>query len=280
MNRRRNERVGPAGARQSPSVVAAGRSRRLTGAGWRRRPESGAVLDAAGEYLAGIRLRKQFVPTKWISGQIVNSFRSSCSSFMHGSQIVEVHSEDKEVVIALGSNVRDRIHNFNKALQLMKKSGIGITRHGCLYETEPAYVTDQPLFLNSAVRGVTKLGPRDLLGVLKRIEKEMGRTEGIRFGPRLIDLDILFYGKYTVNTDDLTIPHERIWERPFVMAPLIDLLGSSFESDDDDTVASWHSLALHLGIPLSSVWHCLQGPHGTDSRMHDPPAGIIYLMRL
>ncbi|GAB2295911.1 hypothetical protein Dimus_030059 [Dionaea muscipula] len=196
---------------------------------------------------------------------------------MHGSQnitTVEVHSEDKEVVIALGSNVGDRIHNFNKALQLMKKLGISITRHGCLYETEPAYVTDQPLFLNSAVRGVTKLGPRDLLGVLKRIEKEMGRTEGIRFGPRLIDLDILFYGKYTVNTDDLTIPHERIWERPFVMAPLIDLLGSSFESDDDDTVASWHSLSKFSG-GLYEAWEKLGGESlfGNDKMRRVIPIG-------
>ncbi|GAB2295916.1 hypothetical protein Dimus_030064 [Dionaea muscipula] len=222
-------------------------------------------------------LKKQFVPTKWISGQIVNSFRSSCSSFMHGSPnitTVEVHSEDKEVVIALGSNVGDKIHNFNKALQLMKKSSIGITRHGCLYETDPAYVTDQPLFLNSAVRGVTKLGPRDLLGVLKRIEKEMGRTEGIRFGPRLIDLDILFYGKYTVNIDDLTIPHECIWERPFVMAPLIDLLGSSFKSDDDDTVASWHSLSKFSG-GLYEAWEKLGGESlfGNDKMRRVIPIG-------
>ncbi|GAB2295915.1 hypothetical protein Dimus_030063 [Dionaea muscipula] len=115
MNRRRNERAGPAGASQSPPAVADGRSRRLARTGWRRRPGSGTVLDVAGQYLAEIQLR-----------------------------------EDKEAVIALGSNVRDRIHNFNKALQLMKKSGIGITRHGCLYETEPAYVTDRPLFLNSS----------------------------------------------------------------------------------------------------------------------------------
>lgn len=70
---------------------------------------------------------------------------------------VEVHSPDQEVVIALGSNVGDRLNNFNQAMQLMRKSGIHITRHGCLYETAPAYVTDQPCFLNSAVRAVTKL---------------------------------------------------------------------------------------------------------------------------
>lgn len=147
-------------------------------------------------------------------------------------------------MIALGSNVGDRLHNFNEALELMNKAGICITRHACLYETAPAYVTDQPHFLNSAVRAVTKLGPHELLGVLKKIEKDMGRTYGIRYGPRPIDLDILFYGKFKVHSDILTIPHERIWERPFVMAPLMDLLGSAA---DCDTVTGWHSFSLHSG---------------------------------
>ncbi|OMO72048.1 Pterin-binding protein [Corchorus olitorius] len=168
---------------------------------------------------------------------------ASFSAFLHSTpdQSVEVHSPDQEVVIALGSNVGDRINNFNEALQLMRKSGINITRHACLYETAPAYVTDQPRFLNSAVRAVTKLGPHELLGVLKKIEKDMGRTDGgIRYGPRPIDLDILFYGKYRIGSDMLTVPHERIWERPFVMAPLMDLLGSVIDSD---TTACWHSFS-------------------------------------
>ncbi|KAL0336557.1 UNVERIFIED_CONTAM: Folate synthesis bifunctional protein, mitochondrial [Sesamum radiatum] len=168
---------------------------------------------------------------------------------------VEVNSEVQEVVIALGSNVGDRLHNFEDALERMKKSGIQIKRHGCLYETEPAYVTDQPHFLNSAVRGITKLEPHKLLGVLKEIERDMGRTAGIRYGPRPIDLDILFYGSQTVNTDILTIPHERIWERPFVMGPLIDLLG--FDADND-TIKSWHQLSRHSG-GLFEAWEKLGG---------------------
>lgn len=158
-------------------------------------------------------------------------------------------------MIALGSNVGERLCNFNEALHLMKKSGIHVTRHGCLYETAPAYVTDQPRFLNSAVRAFTKLGPHELLGTLKQIEKNMGRSAGIRYGPRPIDLDILFYGKLRVNSDTLTIPHERIWERPFVMAPLVDLLGLDTESD---TVASWHSFSLHSS-GLFGSWQKLGG---------------------
>lgn len=176
------------------------------------------------------------------------------SRLFHDSS-VEVNSEEQEVVIALGSNVGDRLRNFEDALERMKKSGIQITRHGLLYETEPAYVTDQPHFLNSAVRGVTKLDPQKLLATLKDIERELGRTTGIRYGPRPIDLDILFYGSQTVNTDRLIIPHERIWERPFVMGPLIDLLG--FDTDND-TVKSWHLLSGHPG-GIFEAWKKLGG---------------------
>ncbi|KAA8529315.1 hypothetical protein F0562_033886 [Nyssa sinensis] len=216
---------------------------------------------------------KHLAPRKCGFRGVMKSCRDACNSFLHSSPTtsVEVHSQEQEVVIALGSNVGDRLHNFNEALQLMKKSGIHITRHGCLYETEPAYVTDQPLFLNSAVRGITKLGPQELLGVLKKIEKDLGRTDGIRYGPRPIDLDILFYGKFKINSETLTIPHERIWERVFVMAPLMDLLGSAIDSD---TVASWHSLSVHSG-GLFGSWEKLGGESliGKDGLKRVLPVG-------
>ncbi|TYG90482.1 hypothetical protein E1A91_A12G173400v1 [Gossypium mustelinum] len=204
-----------------------------------------------------MNLFKKLLPTK---NGIVGSqkyCRATFCSILHSAvdHSVEVHSSDQEVVIALGSNVGDRLNNFNQALQLMRKSGIHITRHGCLYETAPAYVTDQPRFLNSAVRAVTKLGPHELLGVLKTIERNMGRSGGIRYGPRPIDLDILFYGKYQIGSDILTVPHERIWERPFVMAPLMDLLGSVIDSD---TVACWHSLSTDSD-GLFGLWEKLGG---------------------
>lgn len=200
---------------------------------------------------------KQLLPTISRLNGTKKYFQASCSAFIHScpNSSVEVHSQDQEVVIALGSNVGDRLHHFNEALQLMRKSGVHITRHGCLYETAPAYVTDQPNFLNSAVRAVTKLGPHELLGALKKIEKDMGRTQGIRYGPRPIDLDILFYGKLRVSSEILSIPHERIWERPFVIAPLMDLLGSAIDSD---VVACWHSFSMHFG-GLFESWEKLGG---------------------
>lgn len=197
-------------------------------------------------------------PAKCRFSGLKNCFRAARASSLHSSPdntSVEVHNQEQEVVIAMGSNVGDRLHNFDEALGLMRKSGIDIRGHSCLYETEPAYVTNQPLFLNSAVRAVTKLGPHELLGVLKKIEKDMGRTDGIRYGPRPIDLDILFYGKFRVQSELLTIPHERIWERPFVVAPLMDLLGSAV---DDDVVSCWHSLSKHSGGIFES-WEKLGG---------------------
>lgn len=200
-------------------------------------------------------------------------FAASCLALLHSSPeaSIEVCSKEQEVVIALGSNVGDRLNNFNQALNLMNKLGINITRHGCLYETDPAYVTDQPKFLNSAVRGFTKLGPHELLGLLKKIEKDMGRTNGIRYGPRPIDLDMLFYGKFRVSSENLTVPHERIWERPFVMAPLIDLIGSDVEND---TIAAWHSLSNFSG-GLFEAWDKLGGESliGKDGMRRVLPVG-------
>ncbi|CAN4122045.1 unnamed protein product [Withania somnifera] len=163
-----------------------------------------------------------------------------CSTHSSLDCEVEVRSPEQEVIISLGSNVGNRLHNFDEALHLMKQSA-------------PAYVTDQPQFLNSAVRGVTKLGPHKLLSVLRKIEKDLGRTTGIRYGPRPIDLDILFYGKFKIHSEILDVPHERIWERPFVVAPLIDLLGSEI---DGDTVARWLSFSKHSG-DLFKLWEKL-----------------------
>lgn len=130
----------------------------------------------------------------------------------------------EEVVVALGSNVGDRVANFEKALQLMKDAGIFVVSHANLYESAPAYVTDQPKFLNSAVKAHTVYDAYTVLDKLKNIEKELGRVDGgIRYGPRPIDLDILFFDDHTISSESLTIPHPRIWERPFVLAPLMDL---------------------------------------------------------
>lgn len=124
--------------------------------------------------------------------------------------------------LALGSNLGDRRANLAAAVARMAPL-VAVERISQLYETEPAYVTDQPRFLNAVLRGTTTLPPEELLGWIKRLEPELGRREGLRFGPRLIDIDILLYDELTLTSPALTIPHPRMAERPFVLVPLAEL---------------------------------------------------------
>jgi dihydroneopterin aldolase/2-amino-4-hydroxy-6-hydroxymethyldihydropteridine diphosphokinase/dihydropteroate synthase len=126
------------------------------------------------------------------------------------------------VYIALGSNLGDRVVNIHNALEKLKELGT-LKQTGFLYRTKPMYHLQQPSFLNSACLLQTSLSPSQLLIELKRIEKELGRQETFRNGPRIIDLDIILYGEETVSLEHLQIPHPRMHERPFVLKPLADM---------------------------------------------------------
>ena len=129
---------------------------------------------------------------------------------------------EHRVFIALGTNLGDREENLRKALACLE-SFVHLLACSGVYETPPWGFTDQPWFLNMAVEGDTSLSPADLLTRLKQLEKDLGREPGFRFGPRLIDLDILFYDNLILKTAELEIPHPRLEERSFVLAPLADL---------------------------------------------------------
>lgn len=126
------------------------------------------------------------------------------------------------VLIGLGSNLGDRTANLRRALEWLPPVA-RVEQISRVYETAPWGITDQPLFLNQAARVRTKLSPGDLLSHLKNIEREIGRQPGLRFGPRLIDLDILFYDDLVCEQDGLTIPHPRLAERAFVLVPLCEI---------------------------------------------------------
>jgi 2-amino-4-hydroxy-6-hydroxymethyldihydropteridine diphosphokinase len=126
------------------------------------------------------------------------------------------------IYLALGSNLGDRRAHIAAAVARLAPA-VAVERVSSLYETEPAYVLDQPRFLNAALRGRTALEPAALLTLLKRIERELGRSAGVRYGPRVIDLDILLYGDQALTTEVLTIPHPRMAERPFVLVPLAEI---------------------------------------------------------
>ncbi len=126
------------------------------------------------------------------------------------------------VYIGLGSNIGNRAGYLHDALDAMAPfMAVEETSH--LYETIPMLMTDQPLFLNAVCKATTALTPAELLRALKQTEVALGRMKTIRYGPRNIDLDILFYDDAIVDTPDLTIPHPCISERDFVLAPLLDL---------------------------------------------------------
>jgi 2-amino-4-hydroxy-6-hydroxymethyldihydropteridine diphosphokinase len=127
-----------------------------------------------------------------------------------------------KVYLALGSNLGDRMGNLASAVERLSES-ITIRKVSSIYETEPVYYKEQPLFLNAALSGLTELDPFDLLRFVKGIESELGRQPSFQNAPRLIDIDILFYGDQIIDTLELTIPHPRIAERAFVLVPLTEI---------------------------------------------------------
>lgn len=126
------------------------------------------------------------------------------------------------IYLGLGSNLGDRLANLRLGCRLMEIAGIGVTRASSLYETEPVG-PPQPDYLNAVCRVETDLAPEALLVVLKKIETEAGRVPGRRWGPRELDLDVLLYRDLTIESEDLTIPHRELLNRPFVLLPLLEI---------------------------------------------------------
>lgn len=127
------------------------------------------------------------------------------------------------VYIAVGSNIGDRAHNLREAVHLLDRYAIRVKKVSSVYETEPVDYLDQPWFLNAALRAETRLSPRELLTALRQIESHMGSHKLFPKGPRLIDLDILLYDDLTIDEADLQIPHPRMLQRNFVLAPLAEI---------------------------------------------------------
>jgi 2-amino-4-hydroxy-6-hydroxymethyldihydropteridine diphosphokinase len=124
--------------------------------------------------------------------------------------------------LSLGSNLGDRLANLRKAIATLPPLVQPVV-HSSVYETEPWGYSDQPAFLNQVIKADTSLDPFNLLMFLKETEVILGRKETFRFGPRLIDIDILFFDDLVIKTPKLTIPHPRIAERAFVLVPLAEI---------------------------------------------------------
>jgi 2-amino-4-hydroxy-6-hydroxymethyldihydropteridine diphosphokinase len=157
--------------------------------------------------------------------------------------------------IGLGSNVGDRLANLVAGLEALAEQGISVAKVSSVYETEPIG-PPQDDFLNAAAAIETELKPNELVGVLKSVEQEIGREAGPRWGPRVLDLDLLLYGDQTVDEPDLKVPHAELTNRAFVLVPLLDV--------DPD-------LELPSGEPLSAF--CEKDPPGV--RLFAPPHELL-----
>ena len=143
--------------------------------------------------------------------------------------------------LGLGANLGDRSANIHNALSTLHSCPeIEVMQMSSLYETTPVGVTDQPDFLNGVAALRTTLPPRGLLDILLHIENQMGRTRNLRWGPRVIDMDLLLYGDQQIHLPGLTVPHPRLRQRAFVLVPLAeiapDLLLPGDEKNGTDAV--------------------------------------------
>ena len=124
--------------------------------------------------------------------------------------------------LGLGSNLGDRRDNLSAAVTGLPPAAI-VLRASSIYQTEPWGYLEQPAFLNQVLEVETGLSPADLLAALKRLEASLGRQATFRYGPRLIDLDILLYDQLVLDQPDLVIPHQQLAQRAFVLVPLAEL---------------------------------------------------------
>jgi 2-amino-4-hydroxy-6-hydroxymethyldihydropteridine diphosphokinase len=129
----------------------------------------------------------------------------------------------KRAYLSLGSNVGDRVSHIRVALQVLPTAGVHVRSVSSFYKTEPVDFAPQRWFVNCVVEAETDLMPLQLLKALQAVERQLGRRPGISKGPRPIDIDILLYENVVVRSPHLTIPHERLAERRFVLIPLGEL---------------------------------------------------------
>jgi 2-amino-4-hydroxy-6-hydroxymethyldihydropteridine diphosphokinase len=132
-------------------------------------------------------------------------------------------AKGKLIYLSLGSNLGDRAANLERAIEALPEIAVRVLRRSSIYETEPVDLIAQPWFLNCVVEAETSLEPRQLLEALQTIERELGSKKLVPRGPRIIDLDVLFYSAEVIHEAGIEIPHPRMAERKFVLVPLAEL---------------------------------------------------------
>ncbi len=130
--------------------------------------------------------------------------------------------------LSFGSNLGDKVSYLKQALELLANQDVCVLKASSLYQTQPVDFKAQPEFLNQAVKIRARLAPSELLRAVKKIEKECRRKKTARFGPRTLDMDILWWDGGCVKRKNLTIPHPRAAQRKFVLVPWAEIAGKNF----------------------------------------------------
>jgi 2-amino-4-hydroxy-6-hydroxymethyldihydropteridine diphosphokinase len=158
--------------------------------------------------------------------------------------------------LALGSNLGDRLASLQGAVDgLAGAAGVRVDALSRVYETAPVGGPPQDPFLNAVVAIDTDLDPHALLALAQRLERDARRVRGERFGPRTLDVDVLLYGELSLDDPDLTVPHPRMWERGFVLAPLRDVAPHLV-----DAGVSWKGVR-EAAVQLRSWWKGSEPSH-------------------
>ena len=140
-------------------------------------------------------------------------------------------------LIGIGSNIGLAAENCEKAIALINKSeSVNVTAQSSLYESEPVGKVDQAWFVNAAIEVHTTLAPEELLQLLLTIEQQLGRTRKEKWGPRIIDLDILDYEGIIMDSKILTLPHPEMAQRRFVLEPLSEIAGETVHPLEKKTI--------------------------------------------
>ena len=162
----------------------------------------------------------------------------------HAEKLSEVTNT---IYLGLGSNLDDPINQIEQAIGSLSAFVYSI-RRADLYRSKPLGPQDQPDFVNTVIQGETVLGPRDLLDKTQQIETSQGRVKTMHWGPRIIDIDILYFANLRFMSPTLIIPHQEILNRSFVVIPLLDLLPNEMTPTGDRIIRNRYDTATLVRI--------------------------------